>query len=217
MPNKTTLKKCAVLLVDDHVIVRNGVRLMLSAADDIVVVGEASTAQEAMQLVQRQDFNVALVDIAMPGKNGLELLRMLRAEKPKLAVLILSTYSEEVYAVRALKLGAAGYLTKDSPADVLIAAIRKAAAGGKYVTPSLMEKLAGILGGDGMSSHDELSNRELEVLKLIAAGESLVKIADTLHLSPNTVTTYRTRILEKMGMTSNAELTRYAIENGLLI
>jgi DNA-binding NarL/FixJ family response regulator len=213
MPNK----KIGILLVDDHVIVRNGVRLMLSAEQDIVVQGEASSAQEAMQGIKEQDFDVALVDIAMPGKNGLDLLRMLKAEKPKLAVLILSTYSEEVYAVRAFKLGAAGYLTKDSPADVLVAAIRKAAAGGKYVTPSLMEKLAGLLGGEGVASHEKLSNRELEVLKMLAAGESLVKIAETLHLSPNTVTTYRTRILEKMGMANNAELTRYAIENGLLI
>jgi DNA-binding NarL/FixJ family response regulator len=209
--------KIKILLVDDHAIVRNGVKLMLSAEQDIVVVGEAASAQEAMQRVKEQDFDVALVDIAMQGKNGLELLRMLRAEKPKLAVLMLSTYSEEVYAVRAFKLGASGYLTKDSPTEVLVAAIRKAASGGKYVTPSLMEKLADTLGGKGASSHEELSNRELEVLKMLAAGESLVKIAEVLHLSPNTVTTYRTRILEKMGMASNAELTRYAIENGLLI
>jgi DNA-binding NarL/FixJ family response regulator len=159
---------------------------------------------------------VALVDIAMPGKNGLDLLKQIRSEKPKLAVLILSTYSEEVYAVRALKAGAAGYLTKESPASVLVAAVRKAAAGGKYVTPSLMEKLVGVIGGDGAATHEALSDRELEVLKLIAAGESLVKIAEKLHLSPNTVTTYRTRILEKMGMSNNAELTRYAMENGLL-
>lgn len=213
MANKTI----RILLVDDHAIVRNGVKLMLSGEQDIAVEGEASNAQEAMQRVREQDFDVALVDIAMPGKNGLDLLRMLRAEKPKLAVLILSTYSEDVYAVRAFKQGAAGYLTKDSPADVLVAAIRKAASGGKYVTPSLMEKLAGLLGGEGGATHEQLSNRELEVLKLLAAGESLVKIGEKLHLSPNTVTTYRARILEKMGMSSNAELTRYAIENGLLI
>jgi DNA-binding NarL/FixJ family response regulator len=210
-------KKIAVLLVDDHAVVRNGVKLMLSAEQDIVIAGEASNAQDAMKLVQAHDFNVALVDIAMPGKNGLDLLRMMHAEKPKLAVLMLSTYSEEIYAVRAFKLGAAGYLTKDSPTDVLVAAIRKAAGGGRYVTPSLMEKLAGMLGGEGTSTHENLTNRELEILKLIASGESLVKIANTLHISPNTVTTYRTRILEKMGMASNAELTRYAIENGLLI
>lgn len=210
--------KIRVLLVDDHAIVRNGVRLMLSSDSDIVVEGEAANAQDALRLARERDFNVALVDIAMPGKNGLELLRMLRAEKPKLAVLILSTYSEEVYAVRALKLGAAGYLTKDSPAAALVAAVRKAASGGKYLSPTLTEKIADLIGGGGgVSSHEALSNRELEVLKMIAAGESLVNIANTLHLSPNTVTTYRTRILEKMGMTSNAELTRYAIENGLLI
>ncbi|OGB20799.1 MAG: DNA-binding response regulator [Burkholderiales bacterium RIFCSPLOWO2_02_FULL_57_36] len=209
--------KIKILLVDDHAIVRNGVRLMLSSESDIVVHGEAANAQDALRLVREQDFNVALVDIAMPGKNGLELLRLLRAEKPKLAVLILSTYSEEVYAVRALKLGAAGYLTKDSPASALVAAVRKAAAGGKYLSSALTEKIADLIGGGGTSSHEDLSNRELEVLKMIAAGESLVNIANTLHLSPNTVTTYRTRILEKMGMASNAELTRYAIENGLLI
>jgi DNA-binding NarL/FixJ family response regulator len=212
-----TSNNIRILLVDDHAVVRNGVRLMLSSESDIVVEGEAATAQDALRLVREQDFDVALVDIAMPGKNGLELLRLLRAEKPKLAVLILSTYSEEVYAVRALKLGAAGYLTKDSPTAALVAAVRKAAAGGKYVSPALTEKIAGMIGGSGMASHEDLSNRELEVLKMIAAGESLVKIAETLHLSPNTVTTYRTRILEKMGLGSNAELTRYAIENGLLI
>lgn len=205
-----------VLLVDDHAIARNGVRLMLSAADDIRVAGEAGNAQEAMQSVRAQDFDVALVDITMPGKNGLDLLKTLRAEKPKLAVLMLSTYSEEIYAVRALKLGAAGYLTKDAPTDTLIAAVRKAAGGGKYLTPSLMEKLAGLIGGNAGATHEQLSNRELEVLKLIAAGESLVRIAEVLHLSPNTVTTYRSRVLEKMGMASNAELTRYALENGLI-
>jgi DNA-binding NarL/FixJ family response regulator len=204
------------LLVDDHAIARNGVRLMLSSAIDISVAGEASNAQEAMQLVRSNDFDVAVVDITMPGKNGLDLLKSLRLEKPKLAVLILSTYSEEIYAVRALKLGASGYLTKDTSSADLIAAVRKAASGGKYVGPALMEKLASMIGGGGMSTHEALSNRELEVMKLIAAGESLVKIAESLHLSPNTVTTYRTRILEKMGMTTNAELTRYALENGLI-
>lgn len=210
-------RKIKVLLVDDHFIVRSGVRLILGEADDIAVEGEADTAQKALQLVRENDYDVALVDIAMPDKNGLDLLRQLKAEKPKLAVLILSTYAEEVYAVRALKLGAAGYLTKDSPADVLTTAVRKAATGGKHVSPALMEKLASMIGGGAVGSHDALSNRELEVLKMIAAGESLVKIAETLHLSPNTVTTYRARILEKMGLSSNAELTRYAIENGLLM
>ncbi|MDM5177637.1 response regulator transcription factor [Massilia sp. DJPM01] len=205
-----------VLLVDDHAIARNGVRLMLGTADDIAVAGEAANAQEAMLRVQAEEFDVALVDITMPGKNGLDLLRALRAERPKLAVLILSTYAEDIYAVRALKLGAAGYLTKDAPTSVLVAAVRKAAAGGKHVSPALLEKLASLIGGGSMATHEGLSNRELEVFKLIAAGESLVQVGKTLHLSPNTVTTYRARILEKMGMGSNAELTRYALENGII-
>lgn len=210
-------KKIRVLLVDDHAIVRNGVRLMLGEADDISVEGEAESAQRALQLVRTQEFDVALLDIAMPDKNGLDLLKQLRAEQPKLSVLILSTYSEEIYAMRAFKLGAAGYLTKDSPTSALINAVRKAAAGGKHVSPAMMEKLVSAIGGGAVGSHEALSNRELEVLKLIAGGESLVKIAETLHLSPHTVTTYRSRILEKMGLSSNAELTRYAIENGLLV
>jgi len=211
-------KTIKVLLVDDHVIVRNGVRLMLGEADDIRVEGEADTAQRALQLAREQAFDVALVDIALPDRNGLDVLKLLRAERPKLAVLILSTYAEEIYAMRALKQGAAGYLTKDTPADVLIAAVRKAAAGGKHVSPALTEKLVSMMGGGTVaSSHETLSNRELEVLKRIAAGESLVRIAEALHLSPHTVTTYRTRIMDKMGWSSNAELTRYAVENGLVL
>jgi len=209
-------KRIRVLLVDDHAIVRTGVRLMLSSEDDLCVEGEAGTADEALQLVSKQDFDVALVDIAMPGRNGLDLLRLLRNEKPRLAILMLSTYAEDIYAVRALKLGAAGYIAKDSSSSTLVNAVRKVAAGGKYVSPALVEKLATIVGGDSVSSHEALSNRELEVLKLIAAGESLVNIATKLHLSPHTVTTYRTRILRKMGLTSNAEMTRFAIENGLI-
>lgn len=209
-------EKITVLLVDDHAIVRNGVRLMLSEAEDIAVDGEADNAQRGLELVRERHFDVALVDIAMPGKSGLDLLKVFRSEKPKMAVLILSTYSEEIYAMRAFKAGAAGYLTKDTPTNELIAAVRKAASGGKHVSPALMEKLVQVVGGGSMGSHAALSNRELEVMKMIAAGESLVKIAETLHLSPHTVTTYRSRILEKMAMSNNAELTRYAIENGLL-
>jgi DNA-binding NarL/FixJ family response regulator len=211
-----TAHKIKVLLVDDHAIARNGVRLMLGTADDIVVAGEAGNAQDGLQLAQSEVFDVALVDIMMPGKNGLDLLRSLRAERPKLAVLVLSTYAEDIYAVRALKLGAAGYLTKDAPTSVLVGAVRKAAAGGKHVSPAMLEKLASLIGGGGMSSHEALSNRELEVFKLIAAGESLVQVGKALHLSPNTVTSYRARILEKLGLGSNAELTRYALENGII-
>ncbi len=208
--------KITVLLVDDHAIARNGVRLMLGTAADISVEGEAGNAVEAMQRVGERSFDVALVDIKMPGKNGLDLLKSLRSECPRMAVLMLSTYSEEIYAVRALKSGASGYLTKDAPTATLIEAVRKAASGGKHVSPALLEKLATLIGGGPSGDHEELSNRELEVFKLIAQGESLVRIGEKLHLSPNTVTTYRSRILEKMGMSSNAELTRYALEHGLI-
>ncbi|WP_233809854.1 response regulator [Paraburkholderia sp. HP33-1] len=206
-----------VLLVDDHTVARNGVRLMLSAASDIRVDGEAGTAPDALQIVKTQHFDVALVDIALPGKNGLDLLKSLRADHPGLAVLILSTYSEEIYAMRALKLGASGYLTKDSPTTTLIEAVRKAATGAKYVSPSLAERFAVMLGGRTAASHEALSNRELEVLKLIAKGESLIGIGELLHLSPKTVTTYRARIFDKLGIGSNAELARYAVEHGLLV
>ncbi|MGF6267270.1 DNA-binding NarL/FixJ family response regulator [Paraburkholderia youngii] len=205
-----------VLLVDDHTVVRNGVRLMLSSATDIEVTGEAANAAEAMHALDNQHYDVALVDIALPGKNGLDLLKTLRVQRPKLAVLILSTYSEDIYAMRALKLGAAGYLTKDSSAAMLVEAVRKASNGTKYVSPTLAQKFATMLGGKTGSTHEALSNRELEVLKLLARGKSLVEIGERLHLSPKTVTTYRARILEKMGLGNNAELTRYALENGLL-
>jgi DNA-binding NarL/FixJ family response regulator len=206
-----------VLLVDDHAIARNGVRLMLGTAGDIDVAGEAADAQQALALLRQEAFDVALLDITMPGMNGLDLLRHLHGDYPGMAVLMLSTYAEEIYAVRALKQGAAGYLTKDAPTAVLIDAVRRAAGGRKYVSPSLVEKLALLESGDAKAAgHEALSNRELEVFKLIALGEPLVQIGEKLHLSPNTVTTYRTRILDKMGCASNAELTRYALENGII-
>ncbi|QAU35999.1 response regulator transcription factor [Janthinobacterium sp. 17J80-10] len=205
-----------VLLVDDHTVARNGVRLMLSEAHDIEVTSEAESAEEAARLVRTQAYDVALLDIALPGKNGLDLLKQLRMDKPKMAVLILSMYSEEVYAIRALKLGASGYLTKNNPSAPLIAAVRKVAAGGKYISPGLVDKLADMVDSESRMPHEILSDRELEILKLIASGESLVTIGLMLHLSPKTITTYRTRILEKMDLTSNADLARYARANDLL-
>ncbi|MDR3451955.1 MAG: response regulator transcription factor [Rhodoferax sp.] len=216
MPNKPI----RVLLVDDHAVVRNGVRLMLSTAQDIAVTGEAENAEAAMRLARQQAFDVALLDIALPGTSGLDLLKRLRAAQPALAVLMLSMYAEEAYAIRALKLGAAGYLTKSHSGDAMIAAVRKVAAGGKYISAAtadqLADQLADNLGGGRVVPHEALSDRELEVLKLLASGQSLVKIGDVLHLSPKTVSTHRTHILEKMGMRSNAELVRYMLENGLL-
>ena len=210
-------EKIRVLIVDDHIIARNGVRLMLSTADDIDVVSEAETAEAAMHLVQSERLDVALLDIALPDKSGLELLKAIRAARPGLAVLMLSMYAEQVYAVRALKLGAAGYLTKNTPAGTIADAVRKAAAGGHHVSSTLTETLASMISRGGGQAHETLSHRELEVLKLLAAGESLVRIAEMLHLSPSTVTTYRSRILTKTGTRSNVELTRYALETGLLV
>lgn len=206
-----------VLLVDDHLVVRKGVRLMIDTTDDITIAAEAGSARDALLLLQQQEFDVALVDIALPDKSGLELLKSMKAKKPQMAILMLSMYSEDVYAVRALKIGAAGYLNKNASTSTVLSAIRKAAAGGKHISPSLVEIFAGMLAGESMPSHEALSDRELEVLKMIAAGTSLARIAEALHLSPNTVTTYRARIMEKMGFSSNVELARYALENGLLI
>jgi DNA-binding NarL/FixJ family response regulator len=203
-----------LLLVDDHMVVRNGIRLMLSNVDDIVVAGEADSAQEALSRVRSQEFDVALVDIGLPDCSGIELIRRLHDEAPGLAVLMLSIYPEKIYAARAFKQGAAGYMDKRSDTATMVAAIRKVAAGGRYVSKSMVETIACMLGTG--ARHAALSDRELEVLKLVAAGHSLTRIGESLHLSPNTVSTYRTRILKKMGMESNAELTRYAIENQLL-
>ncbi|MDQ1812187.1 response regulator transcription factor [Massilia sp. CCM 9210] len=206
-----------VVLVDDHTVARHGIRLMLAGADDLEVVGEADTAAAALTLARTQTFDVALLDISLPDKNGLELLKQLREQQPGLAVLIVSMYAEDVYALRALKLGAAGYLTKTCSSATLIEAVRKAAGGGKYVSPALLQKLAGMLGGGpGGVLHEALTDRELEIFRMIASGESLVGIAAALHLSPSTVTTYRSRVLDKMGMKSNAELTRYGLDHGLL-
>lgn len=205
-----------ILLVDDHTVARNGIRLMLGSETDLVVEAEAESAAEALAILRTRRLDVAVLDIGLPDKNGLELLKVLREQYPAMAVLIASMYAEDIYAVRALKLGAAGYLTKNSSAATLIAAVRKAAAGGKYVSPSLLQKLAGMLGGGNELPHTLLTDREMEVFRMIASGESLVAIAASLHLSPSTVTTYRARILDKMHMKSNAELTRYGLDHGLL-
>ncbi|HSD37492.1 MAG TPA: response regulator transcription factor [Rhodocyclaceae bacterium] len=209
-------RKIKVLMVDDHVVARSGIRLMLSTAEDLEVVGEASSVAEALRAASEHYADVALVDINLPDGSGIDLIKPLRELNPRLAVLMLSMYSEEVYAVRAFKSGASGYLTKSHPVADMVAAVRRAAAGGKYVSPVLMEKLAGMLGGESAGTHEALTNRELDVMRRIAVGESLVSIAEALGLSPSTVTTYRSRVLDKMGMKSNAELSRYALENDLV-
>ena len=206
-----------ILLIDDHTVARSGLRMMLGSADGLRIDAEAGSAAEAQQLLRGASYDVALLDINLPDKNGLDMLKWLREHAPKMAVLVVSMYAEDIYAVRALKLGAAGYLTKHSAEAEIVSAVRKAAAGGKYVTPSLLQKLAGMLGSEErVVTHEALTDRELEIFRMIASGDSLVAIAAALHLSPSTVTTYRARILDKMGMKSNAELTRYGLDHGML-
>lgn len=206
-----------ILIVDDHEVVRRGLKQILADEFKPSKVGEASNATEALDMARREQWDVVLLDITMPGRNGLEALEDFHRQHPKTAVLVLSASPEEDYALRALKLGAAGYLTKQSASDELIAAVRKALAGGKYVTASLAEKLAASLSGGAPSEpHETLSNRELQVLRLIATGKTLKEIAAELSLSEKTIGTYRTRIAEKMNLHTNVELTRYALQHHLV-
>jgi DNA-binding NarL/FixJ family response regulator len=205
-----------VFVADDHAVVRRGVRQILEDAPDMVAAGEASTGRETLRAVGKHDYDVLVLDIAMPDGSGLEVLRQLRTLKPDLRVLILSMYPERQYAVRALKAGAAGYLTKESAPDELVTAIRKVAQGGKYVTQSLAEKLAAALTGElGKEPHETLSAREYQVMRLLAAGKTVTDIATELSLSVKTVSTYRARVLAKLDLKNTAEIIRYAFEHKL--
>lgn len=206
-----------ILIADDHVMVRKGLKQILDDVPDMVVVDECSNGCELLGKLSTLECNLVLLDISMPGRNGLEILEQLQNEKPTLPVLILSMYPEEQYAIRALRAGAAGYLTKVSAPDELITAIRKVYWGGKYVSDSLSETLASELGRTGgRPSHDELSNREYQVMCQIAAGRSVTEISDALSLSVKTISTYRKRVLVKMQMKNNAEIINYVIRHGLL-
>ncbi len=206
-----------VLLADDHAIVRAGLKEILANTGDITVAAEATNGQEVMERIRGHDYDVAVLDMSMPGRSGIELIKQVKDEKPKLRILVLTMHSEEQYAVRALKAGASGYLTKDSAAEQLVAAIRKIAAGGAYVSPETAERLA--LGASPRAEaalHTLLSDREFQVLQLIAGGQSVGGIAKRLALSVKTVSTHKTRILQKMGLANQAELIRYALEHKLL-
>ena len=206
-----------VLLADDHPIVRAGLKEILAGTGDITVAGEATNGQEVMARVRGHDYDVAVLDLSMPGRSGIELIKQVKDEKPKLRILVLTMHSEEQYAVRALKAGASGYLTKDSAAEQLVAAIRRIAAGGAYVSPETAERLAlGAAPGAEVAPHTLLSDREFQVLQLIAGGQSVGEIARRLSLSVKTVSTHKTRILQKMGLANQAELIRYALEHKLL-
>jgi len=206
-----------ILVVDDHTIVREGLKQILSEVPDIIVAGEASDGNQALKQVSNGEYDLLLLDIAMPDVSGLEVLKQLKKERPDLPILMLSMYPEEQYAVRTLKAGASGYLTKESAPEELIAAIRKVSAGGKYVPSSLAEKLAHYLKTDFEKPvHEHLSDREYQVVLMIASGKTVSQIATELSLSVKTISTNRSRALTKMGMKTNAEVTYYAIKHGLV-
>ncbi len=206
-----------VLVADDHALVRKGLQQVIKEQAPDMVVGEATDGEQVLSMVRKEKWDVLVLDIGMPKRSGLEILQELRTTQPKLPVLILSVHPEDQYAIRVLKAGAAGYLSKDSALDELVDAIRKAVSGGRYVSASLAEKLAlGLSGGLDKLPHETLSDREMTVLLKMGAGMSVGEIADELALSVKTVSTYRMRILEKMGYKSNADLIRYVIEHQLL-
>lgn len=206
-----------ILIADDHALVREGLKKTLKSETDMKVVGEATNAQEVLQCVQLEQPDIVLLDISMPGRSGLEVLEELKHNSPQLPVLILSMYPEDRFAVRAFKSGASGYITKAGAVKELVEAIRTVMCGGKYVTARAAAQLASEVGTDHTRlPHETLSNREFEVMRRLAAGKKIGAIANELGLSPSTVHTYRARVLEKMNLQTIPELTRYAIEHGLI-
>jgi two-component system invasion response regulator UvrY len=202
-----------VLLVDDHSIVRDGLKRILAATTDLAVAGEAASGEAALALVKANDYDLAMLDMSMPGLSGIDLIKRLKLEKPKLRILVLSMHGEQQYAARALKAGAAGYLNKDSASELLLGALRKVAAGGVHIGEVAA---AALLQSGDKPPHESLSDREFEVLRLLVDGLGPTDIGERLHLSVKTVSTHKTRILEKLNVTSTAELVRYALEHRLL-
>lgn len=206
-----------VLIADDHPVVRHGLKQILAADADMTVVGEAKNGAEALELARKLDWDVAVLDYSMPGRNGLDVLNEMKREFPRRPVLILSMHPEELHARRVLKAGGAGYMNKDSAGEELAAAIRKVVNGGKYVSATLAEKLAVELAPDSQKPpHESLSDREYRVMWLLASGKPINQIAKELFLSPSTISTYRIRILRKLGISTNAELVHYAVKHQLI-
>jgi len=206
-----------ILIIDDHEVLRDGVKRMFDKQPRLATFGEAGTAPEALRLVRERDWDVAVLDLNLGGRDGLEVLKEMKQIRPSLPVLILSMHSEELFARRALKAGASGYITKNSPRAELIEAISKVSKGEVYVSPTLAKELViDLRRGTDQAPHETLSDREFEVIRLIASGKTVGEIAGILSLSDSTISTYRARILEKMGMKTNAELTHYAIQNKLV-
>jgi DNA-binding NarL/FixJ family response regulator len=205
-----------VVIADDHQILREGLKQLLAAASDFEVVGEARDGFEALKLVRENDFDVLLLDLSMPGRSGMELIRQVKGEKPKLRVLVLSMHAEHQYAVRAVKAGASGYLTKDSAATQLVAAIRKVASGGAFISAEVAERIAlsAMPHAEG-PPHESLSDREYQVFQLLVSGKSVSDIAADLNLSVKTVSTHKARLMEKLSLANQTELLRYAIKHRL--
>jgi DNA-binding NarL/FixJ family response regulator len=206
-----------VLIADDHAIVRAGIKDILEASGDIVVAAEAANGHEALAKVREGEFDVAVLDLSMPGRSGIELIKLIKTERPKLKVLVLSMHSEEQYAVRALKAGASGYLTKESAADELVAALRRIAGGGAYVSPETAERLVlEKTSGSGAPPHTLLSDREYEVFRMLASGTSVTDVANQLKLSVKTVSTHKSRLMEKLSVATQTDLIRYAIRHKVI-
>jgi len=205
-----------ILLADDHAIVRRGVRQLLAESWPAAVFGEATTAQQALEQVWKETWSIVLLDITMPGRSGLDIIRELKDAQPKMPVLVLSMHAEEQFALRVLKSGASGYVTKDTLLEDLTRAVEKVLAGGRYLSGTLAELLAGVLAGADQVPHERLSDREFQVMLLLARGMALKEIGAQLALSVNTISTYRLRMLEKMNMRSNADLVQYSILHGLI-
>ncbi len=205
-----------IVLADDHAIVREGLKRILSTVPDFQVVGEAADGTQVLQVVRQTDFDLLLLDLSMPGRSGMELIRLVKTEKPRVRILVLSMHQETQYAVRAIKSGASGYLTKESASAELEQALRKIAAGGAYVSADVAQQLAlGAMPGNEAAPHESLSPREFEVFRQLVLGASVTEIAHTLNLSVKTVSTHKTHLMDKLGVPNPAELVRYAIRHGL--
>ena len=206
-----------IVVADDHAIVREGLKQLLCAAGDLEVVGEAADGHEVIKAVREKDFDVLLLDMSMPGKSGIELIKQVKGEKPKLRILVLTMHEEHQYAIRAIRAGASGYLTKESASRQLLEALRKVASGGAFISSEVAEQLAlGAMPDATRAPHESLSDREFQIFRLIAAGKSISDIGEMLNLSVKTVSTHKANILQKMNMAGTAELIRYAINHRLV-
>ena len=209
--------KVEILVADDHAIIREGVRKIISDTDDLMVAGEAGNGHDVLHMVRARDWGVVLLDMSMPGRSGIELIKLLKAERHQLPILVFSMHSEEQYAVRAIRAGAAGYLSKESDSDLLLPALRKVAKGGVYISPKVAELLATDVSPQSTGlPHTQLTNREFEIFSRIVRGDRLTDIASDLNLSIKTVSTHKSHIMDKMRVESGLELLRYAIEHGLV-